>query len=420
MPDDVMSEEYRLPADPAKRPPLRQGGGLGAIIPQDIDQVYRMAGMFVKGGFAPQGMNETQAAVAIMKGLEIGLLPVQAVQSIAVINNRPSIWGDIGIGLALNSGLLSDKTERIEGEGEDMVAICELKRVSLASPVVGRFSVKDAKTAKLWGKSGPWTNYPKRMLQNRARWLALRDGFADVLGGMHIAEEAQEIIGPDNARDITPPKRPTRDQYGEVTPAPIVVEEPRAPEFTVELPDGSAVSSSDPEEFAEDCAAAMRECRTTLDLDACRDVISTAFDALREAERDDLVLFLEDQTYYPLHDKLSAAERDAAVKRGDEINAEAAKSEGADTPEEADETDTSFLDEDTPERNWSVQPVRSEDGKMMLGPTFKSLRDMTVLCSEPEDWKAFVEANAEIMDKIAQARPENAAEIGMWKKGASA
>jgi hypothetical protein len=227
-------------------------------------------------------------------------------------------------------------------------------------------------------------------------------------------------IGPDNARDITPPKRPTRDQYGEVTPAPIDVEEPRTPEFTVELPDGSAVSSSDPEEFAEDCAAAMRECRTTLDLDACRDVISTAYDALREVERDDLVLFLEDQTYYPLHDKLSAAEREAAAKRGDEINTEAAKSEGAGTPEEVDETDTSFLDEDAPERNWSVQPVRSEDGKMMIGPTFKSLRDMTALCSDPEDWKAFVEANAELMDKIAQARPENAAEIGMWKKGASA
>ena len=42
------------------------------------------------------------------------------------------------------------------------------------------------------GKQGPWTQYPKRMRQMRARAFALRDVFADILKGMPIAEELQD------------------------------------------------------------------------------------------------------------------------------------------------------------------------------------------------------------------------------------
>jgi len=57
----------------------------------------------------------------------------------------------------------------------------------------GRFSVSDAKAANLWGKSGPWTNYPKRMLELRARAFALRNMFPDVLLGCAIAEELDGV-----------------------------------------------------------------------------------------------------------------------------------------------------------------------------------------------------------------------------------
>jgi hypothetical protein len=54
------------------------------------------------------------------------------------------------------------------------------------------FSVADAKRAKLWFKAGPWTTYPDRMLQMRARGFAIRDTFPDALRGVIIAEEAQD------------------------------------------------------------------------------------------------------------------------------------------------------------------------------------------------------------------------------------
>jgi hypothetical protein len=85
---------------------------------------------------------------------------------------------------------------------------------------VGRFSVADAKRAGLWGKSGPWTQYPRRMLQLRARGFALRDAFPDVLKGLVTAEEAQDYPANEPAKPATP-------SVVKVTPvAPVVPEDP--------------------------------------------------------------------------------------------------------------------------------------------------------------------------------------------------
>jgi hypothetical protein len=53
--------------------------------------------------------------------------------------------------------------------------------------------MEDAKRAGLAGKQGPWQQYPKRMLQMRARAFALRDVFPDVLRGVYVAEEAADM-----------------------------------------------------------------------------------------------------------------------------------------------------------------------------------------------------------------------------------
>jgi hypothetical protein len=71
---------------------------------------------------------------------------------------------------------------------------------------VTQFSVADAVRAGLWGKSGPWTQYPKRMLQLRARGFALRDAFPDVLKGLVTAEEAQDY--PADTQATAAPQRP--------------------------------------------------------------------------------------------------------------------------------------------------------------------------------------------------------------------
>jgi hypothetical protein len=59
----------------------------------------------------------------------------------------------------------------------------------------------DAKRAGLAGKSGPWSQYPARMLALRARGFALRNAFADALRGLVTAEEAQDYPQAEPARE---------------------------------------------------------------------------------------------------------------------------------------------------------------------------------------------------------------------------
>lgn len=125
--------------------------------------------------------------VAIQYGMEIGLKPLQAVQNIAVINGRPAIWGDALIALVMGNPLC----EYIKEEIKNGIATCCIKRRGQDEHITS-FSIDDAKKANLWGKVGPWSQYPERMLQMRARGFALRDKFSDVLKGLAMAEEVMD------------------------------------------------------------------------------------------------------------------------------------------------------------------------------------------------------------------------------------
>lgn len=126
--------------------------------------------------------------VAIQWGMEIGLKPLQAMQNIAVINGRPSLWGDAVIALARNSPMC----EYIVETCTDTLATCKVKRRGEPEQI-RTFGMEDASKAGLKGKQGPWAQYPKRMMQMRARAFAIRDVFPDVLKGLPVAEEVMDM-----------------------------------------------------------------------------------------------------------------------------------------------------------------------------------------------------------------------------------
>ena len=193
--------------------------------------------------------------VAMQWGHELGLAPMQALQNIAVINGKPSVYGDAMMALVQASAVCEDIEEYMEGEGTpNPVAVCVAKRRN-RKPVIARFSVEDAKRAGLWGKQGPWQAYPKRMMQMRARGFALRDAFPDVLKGLITAEEAEDY--PEEAkpreRDVTP-ARPANPLDAIAPPAPPAIElEPIADE--VELVEVEL--QNDPAESAEPAAESV-------------------------------------------------------------------------------------------------------------------------------------------------------------------
>lgn len=200
-----MTEETTAVATRAPKPQIMAGGPVAALVPQSLDEAFRVSQAIAASGLAPKGMERPETImVAIMAGAELGLAPFQALQSFAVVNGRPTLWGDGLMAVARAQGIRA--AESIEGDGEGLVATCEVTRPDTGETILRTFSVADAKKAGLWGKAGPWQSYPKRMLQMRARAWALRDGCADMLRGFQIREEVEDF---GQVRDVTP--RPAPD-----------------------------------------------------------------------------------------------------------------------------------------------------------------------------------------------------------------
>lgn len=213
-----MTESTELATLPGQVPTLgKPPTMLEKMQPQTFEELTRFATIVAKANWAPQsyraevprspsgakiGRPEDQPfdadkiLIGMMQGMELGLPALMSLQSIAVINGIPSIYGDAMLAVVERSGLLEDfkeipiyKTGTTEIIGYKTYA----KRKGRVSPIETKFDTDDAQRAGLLNKSGPWTQYRSRMLQFRSRSLCLRDGFSDVLKGLTSVEEAQDI-----------------------------------------------------------------------------------------------------------------------------------------------------------------------------------------------------------------------------------
>ena len=185
--------------------------------PANLTEAIQFSDLLASSSIVPKAYQgkPQDILVCVQWGYEMGLAPMQALQNIAVINGKPSVYGDAAMALVQASPVCEDVEEFFENEGSpNPIAVCVAKRKG-RKPVIVKFSVEDAKRAGLWGKQGPWSAYPKRMMQMRARGFALRDAFPDVLKGMITAEEAQDYpeeakpvqAKPANPLDLVAPKK---------------------------------------------------------------------------------------------------------------------------------------------------------------------------------------------------------------------
>lgn len=170
--------------------------------PTNLKEAQEFATTLSKSGLVPKDFQGKPAniLVAVQWGYEIGLAPMQALQNIAVINGRPSLWGDSLLALVKQHKNFAGCREWMEGT----IAFCEIKRTlnnGEMEATLAQFSEADAQKAGLLNKQGPWKQYPKRMMQLRARGFAIRDAFPDAIKGLITAEEAMDYPP---EKDITP------------------------------------------------------------------------------------------------------------------------------------------------------------------------------------------------------------------------
>lgn len=166
--------------------------------------------------FVPQSLRKKPAAIAacILAGRELGIGPMQSLQSIYVVSGRPTLSAELMRALVLSAGhslvftsMTSDKvvvkgTRKGEAEGTTV-----------------EYSMADATRAGLTGKA-TWKAHPRNMLAARATSELCRLVFADALGGISYTPDEVEDL--DSEPVVVKRKR---------TPKPVPeVEAPELPE----------------------------------------------------------------------------------------------------------------------------------------------------------------------------------------------
>jgi len=263
---DLIMTETTEPENKAKALARVETSVCGLVL-NTLEDMKTVAQIILQSKLAPESFKTSeQIFVGLQTGAEIGLKPMQALNSIVVIKGKPTLWGDAPLGLVKRSGLCEYCKEYFELDDKEilakdiqytdikeypnnLIAVCETKRKDAPEPVLRYFSVADAKLAGLWGKPGSWTTHPKRMLPYKARAFNLRDNFPDVLFGMHLTEEMygeeplpapeSDVPPREERRSLAVPSSTvdtTRVPVQEAEPAPDAEEKPdkQEPEPAVE------------------------------------------------------------------------------------------------------------------------------------------------------------------------------------------
>jgi hypothetical protein len=216
MTDETNEEQKEIkPFNADKVPVLFGDKGLEL---KTMDDVWRFATIIKASNLAPKGLaTQEDIFVAIVNGGELGLSPLTSVQNTAVINGRPSVFGQIPLALCRASGLVEEFEETMEfdSDGKCIGATCRTKRRGDTKSISRTFTEKDAQRAGLMGRD-TYKQFPQRMLPARARGYCLGDAYPDVLKGVMTVEEVQDLpeVKKVNAVVVDTPPDTTAPQGG--------------------------------------------------------------------------------------------------------------------------------------------------------------------------------------------------------------
>lgn len=160
------------------------------VAPTPFDDTFRLAKRIAETDFAPRALRGNPNAVlaCILTGQELGIGGMKALQSIHIIEGRPTLSAELMRALVFAAGHRLDITESTN----EQVTMYGRRRGGSQARVT--WTIRDAQQAKLTGNPS-WTKYPRSMLLARATSELCRMLFPDVIGGMYTPEEAAAIEG---------------------------------------------------------------------------------------------------------------------------------------------------------------------------------------------------------------------------------
>ena len=129
--------------------------------------------------------NAANAFVAAETGAALGLEPLQALASIAVINGRATLSSDLMAAVIRRAG----HTLRIVENNPESVTATLIRADDKTFKFEVTWDKDKAAKAGLWGQKGPWSQYPTQMLRARAITEVARQGASEALMGMIYSPE---------------------------------------------------------------------------------------------------------------------------------------------------------------------------------------------------------------------------------------
>ena len=170
---------------PAGSPPRPDRDTFGVL-----EAAVRLADVICDTEMVPTVLRGRPDAIAavVLHGYELGLGPMQSLQTIDVIQGRPALSPEGMRALVLSKG----HTVIVDATDDGATVKCHRREWAPDVWTWHTFTLADADRAKLLGK-GNWTTYPRAMLTARATAEAIRATFPDVIAGVSYTPEEIEV-----------------------------------------------------------------------------------------------------------------------------------------------------------------------------------------------------------------------------------
>lgn len=178
----------------------------------------QLAQAFFDSGIFKDVQNASQALVKIIAGREQGLSPIQSMSSVYIFNDNICYFTKVFTAKIKKTKGLNYKVKTATEE------LCEIEFYENGELLgSSSYSIKQATKAGLVNKDN-WRKYPQSMLYNRAVSIGMKMFMPQILDGVNLYEDFDELPGIKQSNAIN-----VNMETGEITPAqePVIVEQPK-------------------------------------------------------------------------------------------------------------------------------------------------------------------------------------------------
>ena len=167
--------------------------------PESLDDVFTLSRNLALSGM--MGFKEKDAperSIRVLMGMELGFSALQSIRNIYNVHGHPVPKADALVALVVKSPVCV-YFKKVDIESNDKACTVETLRTGASEPQRYTFSIADAATAGLMGKS-TWKNYPAVMLYKRASAFLCREVYPDVCANLSTVEEMESMAMDDAER----------------------------------------------------------------------------------------------------------------------------------------------------------------------------------------------------------------------------